>query len=85
MKTLIAAALLALAGCAPMTPDESARLSQVMFGISGAAVQQQADANAEFYRRQQYYQQVQQTQQIQQLNQNMQAVPVEQRGAGGWF
>lgn len=85
MKILIAAALLVLTGCAPMTPDESARLSQVMFGISGAAAQQQADADAEFYRRQQYYQQVQQTQQLQQLNQNLQQIPVEQRGAAGWF
>jgi hypothetical protein len=95
MKTLLTlAALLALAGCAgqPMDTDEQARLGAFFTALSGAAAQQQADTNAEFYQRQMYYQQVQQAGALQNLSNDLYDIKVqdrqnaiEQRGAQGWY
>jgi hypothetical protein len=95
MKTLITlAALLALSGCAgqPMSPDEQARLGAFFTALSGAAAQQQADTNADFYYRQQYYQQVEQTGAMQNVSNDLYDIKtqqrqnaIEQRGAQGWY
>lgn len=81
MKTRVLAmsAVLLLSGCSN-DPVTNYQWAQFANGLSAAAGQQQAQADADFYYRQQQLQQVQQAAALQNINHSL-----EVQRTGGWW